>query len=180
MFIYWPFLCLLWHATVNVTPNTPPVPDRINLSRTHAVKPCAAGEHSGISVKCNLGWSPQPSPDLRQHFRGYSSASEAVLTSQSDFRKLFVGNEKIGVLLLNLGGPETLDDVQPFLFNLFADPVITILQSNTCLWVFYSLYIVFVILPCRFNNCGTKIISGLLCKCAAGLSTADMWGDNFP
>ncbi|ERN15462.1 ferrochelatase-1, chloroplastic [Amborella trichopoda] len=30
--------------------------------------------------------------------------------------------EKIGVLLLNLGGPETLQDVQPFLFNLFADP----------------------------------------------------------
>ncbi|XP_022750103.1 ferrochelatase-2, chloroplastic-like [Durio zibethinus] len=30
--------------------------------------------------------------------------------------------EKLGVLLLNLGGPETLDDVQPFLFNLFADP----------------------------------------------------------
>ncbi|XP_039044904.1 ferrochelatase-2, chloroplastic-like isoform X2 [Hibiscus syriacus] len=33
-----------------------------------------------------------------------------------------IGEEKIGVLLLNLGGPETLDDVQPFLFNLFADP----------------------------------------------------------
>ncbi|CAN4086558.1 unnamed protein product [Withania somnifera] len=30
--------------------------------------------------------------------------------------------EKIGVLLLNLGGPDTLQDVQPFLFNLFADP----------------------------------------------------------
>ncbi|GBG79110.1 hypothetical protein CBR_g28825 [Chara braunii] len=30
--------------------------------------------------------------------------------------------ENIGVLLLNLGGPETLDDVQPFLYNLFADP----------------------------------------------------------
>ncbi|XP_047967650.1 ferrochelatase-2, chloroplastic [Salvia hispanica] len=30
--------------------------------------------------------------------------------------------EKIGVLLLNLGGPDTLNDVQPFLFNLFADP----------------------------------------------------------
>ena len=26
------------------------------------------------------------------------------------------------MLLLNLGGPETLDDVQPFLYNLFADP----------------------------------------------------------
>ncbi|KAK9273918.1 hypothetical protein L1049_018730 [Liquidambar formosana] len=30
--------------------------------------------------------------------------------------------ERVGVLLLNLGGPETLHDVQPFLFNLFADP----------------------------------------------------------
>ncbi|XP_010519859.1 PREDICTED: ferrochelatase-1, chloroplastic/mitochondrial [Tarenaya hassleriana] len=30
--------------------------------------------------------------------------------------------DKIGVLLLNLGGPETLNDVQPFLYNLFADP----------------------------------------------------------
>jgi ferrochelatase len=30
--------------------------------------------------------------------------------------------ERVGVLLLNLGGPETLDDVAPFLYNLFADP----------------------------------------------------------
>lgn len=30
--------------------------------------------------------------------------------------------ERVGVLLLNLGGPDTLEDVQPFLFNLFADP----------------------------------------------------------
>ncbi|KAJ9537238.1 hypothetical protein OSB04_029971 [Centaurea solstitialis] len=33
-----------------------------------------------------------------------------------------VEEDKIGVLLLNLGGPETLNDVQPFLYNLFADP----------------------------------------------------------
>ena len=31
---------------------------------------------------------------------------------------------KLGVLLFNLGGPETLSDVRPFLFNLFADPEI--------------------------------------------------------
>lgn len=37
-------------------------------------------------------------------------------------RDLLVDQEKVGVLLLNLGGPETLQDVQPFLFNLFADP----------------------------------------------------------
>lgn len=29
---------------------------------------------------------------------------------------------KSGILLLNLGGPETQQDVQPFLFNLFSDP----------------------------------------------------------
>lgn len=31
-------------------------------------------------------------------------------------------HERVGILLLNLGGPETLDDVEPFLYNLFADP----------------------------------------------------------
>lgn len=30
--------------------------------------------------------------------------------------------ERVGVLLFNLGGPETLEDVRPFLYNLFADP----------------------------------------------------------
>ena len=30
--------------------------------------------------------------------------------------------ERLGVLLFNLGGPEKLDDVRPFLFNLFSDP----------------------------------------------------------
>ena len=29
--------------------------------------------------------------------------------------------EKWGVLFLNMGGPETLDDIEPFLFNLFSD-----------------------------------------------------------
>lgn len=32
--------------------------------------------------------------------------------------------EQVGVVLLNLGGPETLDDVEPFLYNLFMDPAI--------------------------------------------------------
>ncbi|MFA6465972.1 MAG: ferrochelatase, partial [Desulfurivibrionaceae bacterium] len=30
-------------------------------------------------------------------------------------------NEPVGVILLNLGGPETLADVEPFLVNLFSD-----------------------------------------------------------
>lgn len=50
------------------------------------------------------------------------------------------GDDKVGVLLLNLGGPETLDDVQPFLFNLFADPVTS---SSSCLlnhWVLHRVH----------------------------------------
>ena len=31
---------------------------------------------------------------------------------------------RVGVLLLNLGGPEQLQDVRPFLYNLFSDPEI--------------------------------------------------------
>ncbi|HVF88920.1 MAG TPA: ferrochelatase [Blastocatellia bacterium] len=36
--------------------------------------------------------------------------------------KTATDTERVGVLLFNLGGPETLDDVRPFLFNLFSDP----------------------------------------------------------
>ena len=31
-------------------------------------------------------------------------------------------NEKIGIVLLNLGGPDSLEAVEPFLYNLFVDP----------------------------------------------------------
>jgi len=34
------------------------------------------------------------------------------------------GMAKVGVLLLNLGGPERIQDVGPFLYNLFSDPEI--------------------------------------------------------
>lgn len=65
-------------------------------------------------ARCSLKWSEKP-----------SMMPEALLTSspqQLSTNPVF-GEGKIGVLLLNLGGPETLEDVQPFLFNLFADPV---------------------------------------------------------
>ena len=35
-----------------------------------------------------------------------------------------------GVLLFNLGGPERLDDVRPFLFNLFSDPEIIRIKND--------------------------------------------------
>ncbi|XP_065849105.1 ferrochelatase-2, chloroplastic [Euphorbia lathyris] len=48
---------------------------------------------------------------------GVCPYDEAFVDTQSH-----ATNDRVGVLLLNLGGPETLNDVQPFLFNLFADP----------------------------------------------------------
>ena len=37
---------------------------------------------------------------------------------------------RTGVLLFNLGGPETLEDVRPFLFNLFSDPDIIRINNS--------------------------------------------------
>jgi protoporphyrin/coproporphyrin ferrochelatase len=39
--------------------------------------------------------------------------------------------DRCGVLLLNLGGPETLEDVRPFLYNLFSDPEIIRIKNPT-------------------------------------------------
>ena len=36
---------------------------------------------------------------------------------------------KIAIVLFNLGGPDSLDAVQPFLRNLFSDPAIITLPS---------------------------------------------------
>lgn len=64
-------------------------------------------------------------PSGRRNLGG--RASYSVETGAYDVAALqpptHIAEEKVGVLLLNLGGPETLNDVQPFLFNLFADPV---------------------------------------------------------
>lgn len=66
-------------------------------------------------------------PEKRSNGGGKTFCSAALYTSSYDEdlaeAPSHAAEEKIGVLLLNLGGPETLNDVQPFLFNLFADPV---------------------------------------------------------
>ncbi|XP_072977712.1 ferrochelatase-1, chloroplastic [Typha angustifolia] len=54
--------------------------------------------------------------------KAYSSAEAYVFDEEVSGVTSSVAHEKVGVLLLNLGGPETLQDVQPFLYNLFADP----------------------------------------------------------
>ena len=62
--------------------------------------------------------------------RGYSPLQAASLTFPPETtgrpyepvqEQRLPATEKVGVLLLNLGGPDTLQDVQPFLYNLFVD-----------------------------------------------------------
>ncbi|KAK2372581.1 ferrochelatase-2, chloroplastic [Trifolium repens] len=66
---------------------------------------------SRLLVEINEAWKVKSGPDPTMLPKGKSQANTTL-----------IGDDKIGVLLLNLGGPETLEDVQPFLFNLFADP----------------------------------------------------------
>lgn len=84
-----------------------------NLCRKSVVSGCPFGAFNALSL-----FSKQP-------FKRYSLPLGALLTSITQDAPIpsLISDEKVGVLLLNLGGPETLDDVQPFLFNLFADPV---------------------------------------------------------
>lgn len=86
-------------------------------STKHDVKPWKL---SANGSSCFANTSPVKQRNLRVR-----SSSANVVTTVDDAKGVSssVAEEKIGVLLLNLGGPETLDDVQPFLFNLFADPV---------------------------------------------------------
>lgn len=65
-----------------------------------------------VAARCSLKPSMMPSALV-------TSSPQQVSTDPVNV----VCDGKIGVLLLNLGGPESLEDVQPFLFNLFADPV---------------------------------------------------------
>ncbi|KAL1495679.1 hypothetical protein AB1Y20_016543 [Prymnesium parvum] len=55
------------------------------------------------------------------------TAELARPTAATPSPEVSLGN--IGVLLLNLGGPDTLDEVEPFLYNLFSDPEIITLPS---------------------------------------------------
>ncbi|XP_057971247.1 ferrochelatase-2, chloroplastic isoform X2 [Malania oleifera] len=79
---------------------------------------------NSVASRHSLGRSEAQAWFLKQAVNKYSLPLEALATSKTQdisAAPLSPG-ENIGVLLLNLGGPETLEDVQPFLFNLFADP----------------------------------------------------------
>nr|GMC96532.1 ferrochelatase-2, chloroplastic [Ipomoea batatas] len=93
---------------------------------TRSLSLCSSQRASSSCHCFRPKFQPHPRPKSSSLLAKCSavSAEQSLLTStvqEVSTAPLVVG-EKIGVLLLNLGGPETLEDVQPFLFNLFADP----------------------------------------------------------
>ncbi|KAH7681683.1 Ferrochelatase protein [Dioscorea alata] len=63
-----------------------------------------------------------PVQERRLLGKTFSFMGDCALEENFPGVRMNTSQEKIGVLLLNLGGPEKLHDVQPFLFNLFSDP----------------------------------------------------------
>ena len=82
---------------------------------------CSSSTDRRNSVGGSFNWDPFG----RRNLAGPTFSSVGTFTYDGAALEspAHVVEEKVGVLLLNLGGPETLDDVQPFLYNLFADPV---------------------------------------------------------
>lgn len=88
--------------------------------RHHHSHPRAAVRCAALSTGVSRS-SQQPSSPHSSSDSGAGPPASAARPMQHD---------KVGVLLLNLGGPEKLEDVQPFLYNLFADPDITRLPAG--------------------------------------------------
>ena len=86
-----------------------------NLGR-HACPPRQRSTRADNARLNRLQAIAQPSDAIRGDFGSVRPASTPL-------------KDKVGVLLLNLGGPDRLEDVQPFLYNLFADPDIIRLPS---------------------------------------------------
>jgi len=56
----------------------------------------------------------------------YAECDASIRNPKSAFRIREVRNPKVGVLLLNFGGPWTLKDVKPFLYRLFVNPSVLV------------------------------------------------------
>ena len=120
--------------------------------------PCRQRTGQSCQPHCQqpLVASPQAQP---YQSAAFTSTDAAVLERprpvdiRPDVQPPKVATERVGVLLLNLGGPETLKDVREFLYNLFSDDSIIRLPAQgaaacTC--------------PCSEPSVASYAVSGML------------------
>ena len=64
-----------------------------------------------------------PHISKQTHMKGsHNMISTSIMYPDANLASRNAEDVNLGILLLNLGGPETVDDVEGFLYNLFADP----------------------------------------------------------
>lgn len=88
-----------------------------------AEKEAAAASMSSLLTSTSFAFTPSESSSSSAAAPSSTSPASSSSSSPPQQRPWLLDEQgrKVGVLLLNLGGPETLEDVQPFLYNLFAD-----------------------------------------------------------
>ncbi|KAK4401212.1 Ferrochelatase-2, chloroplastic [Sesamum angolense] len=113
---------ILPHMTFNQNSASvcPRAKSMLTFFNTSQVSAHSNSKNEKSSVARGLCLSRPVQKDL--DWRMFSSVGVCIYPSDELESYSHATEEKIGVILLNLGGPETLHDVQPFLFNLFADP----------------------------------------------------------
>jgi len=82
-------------------------------SASSAVRP------SLLSLRSSAVSNPPEGSIFSNLFGGARMVSEAPSQAQAAYP---AQQDKVGILFLNLGGPESLDEVEDFLYNLFNDP----------------------------------------------------------
>jgi len=96
-------------------------------SAFHAPTPMALRARASLSSaqrpqRSVAAVGPKMQIDLSKIFGGAMSGGSATLASNKGSPKNGVREgDRVGILFLNLGGPEKLDEVEDFLFNLFND-----------------------------------------------------------
>ncbi|KAG6417097.1 hypothetical protein SASPL_119247 [Salvia splendens] len=106
---------------MNINNNSTPLRSEAKLT---AARPNTYAISSPNGKRNHVARGLSMSPQVQDGVVGRTLCSARVSTYPTEIIEShsMTAEERIGVILLNLGGPDTLHDVQPFLFNLFADP----------------------------------------------------------
>jgi protoporphyrin/coproporphyrin ferrochelatase len=86
-------------------------------ARQSAISQSMTRQRSSCSAqRCSMAASAHSSSSSSEH--RLTTMQAAAASAAADANKPL----RLGVLLMNLGGPERLEHVEPFLYNLFVDP----------------------------------------------------------
>jgi len=97
------------------------------LGATKAPPPSSVARFSAprpapLSLRSSAVSNPPPDGNIFTNIFGKGMGRAAPSDAPAQPQAAAPAQDKVGILFLNLGGPESLDEVEDFLFNLFNDP----------------------------------------------------------